>query len=91
MDLRLPPLLNQAALFTRAATFGDTADLYYHSPSNRIAANYSPQTSGLMEKSKVHQQRGSALMRMRATHERAVLAWPSSGGTTHIPSIPRLI
>lgn len=56
MDLRLPPLLNQAALFTRAATFGDTADLYYHSPSNRVGANYSPQTCGLLEKSKARAQ-----------------------------------
>jgi hypothetical protein len=38
----LPPLLNDRALFTKAATYGDKDDPFYHSPSNRIAANYSP-------------------------------------------------
>jgi len=38
---RMPPVLNENALFTRAATFGNTNDLYYHSPSNTIASNYS--------------------------------------------------
>lgn len=37
----LPPLLNELSLFTRAAPFGDTADMYYHSPSDKIGSNYS--------------------------------------------------
>jgi dynein heavy chain, axonemal len=43
---RLPPLLNDRALFTRASPFNDKQDPSYHSPSNRIAANYSPVGSG---------------------------------------------
>jgi hypothetical protein len=41
MKRELAPMLNELSLFTRAATFGDTNDLYYHAPSNRIggAAN----------------------------------------------------
>lgn len=37
---RFSPFLNEHALFTKAATFGDTNDLYYHSPCHRIACNY---------------------------------------------------
>jgi hypothetical protein len=33
----------------RAGTFGDTNDLYYHAPSNRIGANYSPGANGVLE------------------------------------------
>jgi len=39
---RMPPILNGDALFTQSAPFGDTNDLYYHSPANRIGSNYSP-------------------------------------------------
>lgn len=35
-------MLNDKALFTRAAAFGDTADQAYHAPSNRIGVNLSP-------------------------------------------------
>ncbi|MEW5299252.1 MAG: hypothetical protein WDW36_002285 [Sanguina aurantia] len=37
-----PPLMNDRALFTKAAPFGDKDDPYYHSPSSRIGGNYSP-------------------------------------------------
>ncbi|KAF6266164.1 dynein heavy chain 9 [Scenedesmus sp. NREL 46B-D3] len=39
---KLPPVLNDKALFTRAAPFGDRADQSYHAPSNRIGVYYSP-------------------------------------------------
>lgn len=39
---KLPPVLNDKALFTRAAPFGDRADQAYHAPSNRIGVYYSP-------------------------------------------------
>ena len=39
---KLPPMINDRSLFTRAAPFGDKDDPFYHSPSNRIASNYSP-------------------------------------------------
>eukprot|EP00878_Enallax_costatus_P013463 GHUV01014078.1.p1 GENE.GHUV01014078.1~~GHUV01014078.1.p1 ORF type:complete len:1340 (+),score=424.03 GHUV01014078.1:252-4271(+) len=39
---KLPPVLNDKALFTRAATYGDRADQSYHAPSNRIGVHYSP-------------------------------------------------
>ena len=45
----LAPMLNELSLFTRASTFGDTNDLYYHAPSNRIGANYSPAAKGVLE------------------------------------------
>ncbi|KAK9812825.1 hypothetical protein WJX72_004356 [[Myrmecia] bisecta] len=39
---RCPPLLNDRSLFTKAATFGNKADPYYHSPSARIANHFTP-------------------------------------------------
>lgn len=39
---RLPPVLNDRALFTKAAPYGDRGDQTYHAPSNRIGVNYSP-------------------------------------------------
>eukprot|EP00775_Hariotina_reticulata_P006670 gene6670-6894_t len=39
---KLPPVLNDKALFTKAAPFGDRADQSYHGPSNRIGVYYSP-------------------------------------------------
>eukprot|EP00879_Flechtneria_rotunda_P028769 GHRR01030989.1.p1 GENE.GHRR01030989.1~~GHRR01030989.1.p1 ORF type:complete len:247 (+),score=89.89 GHRR01030989.1:526-1266(+) len=39
---KLPPVLNDKALFTKAAPFGDRADGAYHAPSNRIGVYYSP-------------------------------------------------
>jgi hypothetical protein len=39
---KLPPVLNDKALFMRAAPFGDRADQAYHAPSNRIGVYYSP-------------------------------------------------
>ncbi len=39
----LPPMVNDRALFTKAAPFNDKEDPFYHSPSNRIGNNYSPQ------------------------------------------------
>jgi len=46
---RIPELLNELALFTRASPYGDTNDLYYHAPSNRVAVNYSPASQGVLE------------------------------------------
>lgn len=39
---KLPPVVNDKALFTRAAPFGDRADQAYHAPSNKIGAYLSP-------------------------------------------------
>lgn len=39
---KLPPVINDKALFTKAATYGDRADQAYHAPSNRIGVHYSP-------------------------------------------------
>ncbi|KAJ9530634.1 hypothetical protein QJQ45_014736, partial [Haematococcus lacustris] len=39
---KLPPMVNDRSLFTRAAPFNDKDDPFYHSPSNRIGSNYSP-------------------------------------------------
>ena len=39
---KLPPMLNERSLFTRASPFGNKEDPFYHSPSSRIANNYSP-------------------------------------------------
>lgn len=39
---KLPPMVNDRSLFTKAAPFGNKEDPFYHSPSNRIANNYSP-------------------------------------------------
>ena len=39
---RLPPVLNDKSLFTKAAPYGDREDQAYHAPSNRIGVNYSP-------------------------------------------------
>lgn len=42
---RLPAAVNEQALFTKAATYGDTEDPFYHSPCNRIGSNYSPEAA----------------------------------------------
>lgn len=42
---KLPPVVNDKALFTKAAPYGDRADQAYHAPSNKIAAYYSPEAS----------------------------------------------
>lgn len=39
---KLPPVLNETSLFTRAASFPERGDIFYHSPSSRISAHYSP-------------------------------------------------
>jgi hypothetical protein len=39
---KLPPLINDNALFTRAAPFSNRADQAYHAPSNRIGCFLSP-------------------------------------------------
>ena len=39
---KLPPMVNDRSLFTRAAPFYDKSDPFYHSPSQRIGSNYSP-------------------------------------------------
>ncbi|CAG9464833.1 unnamed protein product [Pedinophyceae sp. YPF-701] len=38
---RLPPMVNDQSLFTLAATYGDTNDPFYHSPSTRIGSSLS--------------------------------------------------
>lgn len=38
----LPSVVNDRALFTRAATYGNVRDKFYHSPLNRIATYLSP-------------------------------------------------
>lgn len=40
---KLPPMVNDRALFTKAAPFNDKDDPFYHSPSNKIGSNYSPE------------------------------------------------
>jgi hypothetical protein len=42
---KLPPVVNDKALFTKAAPYGDRADQAYHAPSNKIGAYYSPEAS----------------------------------------------
>jgi dynein heavy chain len=42
---KLPPVVNDKALFTRAAPYGDRSDQAYHAPSNRIGSYYSPASS----------------------------------------------
>ena len=39
---KLPAMVNDRALFTRAAPFNDKEDPFYHSPSSRIGNNFSP-------------------------------------------------
>jgi hypothetical protein len=38
-------VVNDKALFTKAAPYGDRADQAYHAPSNKIGAYYSPEAS----------------------------------------------
>ena len=56
----LPPLLNELSLFTRAAPFGDTADMYYHSPSDKIGSNYAKAT-GMVRVATSRRVRGGEL------------------------------
>lgn len=66
---KLPPVLNDKALFTRAAPFGDRADQAYHAPSNRIGAYYSPAArvaaAALFEE---HPQAGGLVVRRTMSH-----------------------
>ncbi|GMH33280.1 hypothetical protein BSKO_01114 [Bryopsis sp. KO-2023] len=39
---KLPPVINERALFTKAAPFTDLDDPYYHSPTNRVGNHYTP-------------------------------------------------
>lgn len=39
------PLLDERSLFTKAATYGDRGDPYYHPPSSRIGSYYTPTAS----------------------------------------------
>ena len=43
--LAAPPLLDERSLFTKAATYGDRGDPYYHPPSSRIGSYYTPTAS----------------------------------------------
>ena len=43
-------MLNEFSAFTRAATFGDVSDLYFHAPTNRIGANYTPTAARVLER-----------------------------------------
>ena len=38
----LPSVVNDRALFTRSATYGNVRDKFYHSPLNRIGTYLSP-------------------------------------------------
>ena len=52
-SLAPPPLLDERSLFTKAATYGDRGDPYYHPPSSRIGSYYTPTASAacdLLEK-----------------------------------------
>jgi hypothetical protein len=42
---RLPPAVNDQALFLRASAYGDCEDPFYHSPCNKIGSNYSPEAA----------------------------------------------
>jgi hypothetical protein len=42
---RLPPAINEQALFTKSCPYGDTDDPFYHSPCNKIGSNYSPEAA----------------------------------------------
>jgi hypothetical protein len=42
---RLPPVINDQALFTKASPYGDPEDPFYHSPSSKIGSYYSPQAA----------------------------------------------
>jgi hypothetical protein len=42
---RLPPAINDQALFTKASPYGDPEDPFYHSPSSKIGSYYSPQAA----------------------------------------------
>ncbi|DBB17907.1 TPA: hypothetical protein ACH3X3_002922 [Trebouxia sp. C0006] len=53
----VPPLLDERSLFTKAATYGDRGDPYYHPPSSRIGSYYTPAASracDLLEKAAGH-------------------------------------
>lgn len=39
---KLPPMINDSALFTLASPYGAPKDPYYHAPSTRIASHYTP-------------------------------------------------
>lgn len=56
-SLAPPPLLDERSLFTKAATYGDRADPYYHPPSSRIGSYYTPtaaKAGDLLEKVRRH-------------------------------------
>ena len=42
-----------------AATFGDVSDLYFHAPTNRIAANYTPTARLALERTRRKPKKGS--------------------------------
>lgn len=42
---RLPPAINDQALFTKSCPYGDSDDPFYHSPCNKIGSNYSPEAA----------------------------------------------
>ena len=44
------PMLNEYSTYTRAATFGNADDLYYHAPVGRIGSNYTPSSVGALER-----------------------------------------
>ena len=44
-SLAAPPLLDERSLFTKAATYGDRGDPFYHPPSSRIGSYYTPTAS----------------------------------------------
>lgn len=66
----IPPLLDDRSLFTKAATYGDQEDPFYHSPSSRIGSYYTPsagRAGDLLDKVN-HQQANGMTTELLATH-----------------------
>ena len=58
--LAAPPLLDERSLFTKAATYGDRGDPYYHPPSSRIGSYYTPTASKACDLLEKVRQRATA-------------------------------
>ncbi|KAL3158235.1 hypothetical protein ABBQ38_010487 [Trebouxia sp. C0009 RCD-2024] len=85
-SLAPPPLLDERSLFTKAATYGDRADPYYHPPSSRIGSYYTPtaaKAGDLLEKAAGHgpksPKKGTSAVMSRAAGKTAFKS-PAEGG-----------
>lgn len=76
---KLPPVVNDKALFTRAAPYGDRSDQAYHAPSNRIGSYYSPASSNAAAQlfEEFPQVRFLQLLVVMSTHSSS-FQWPSN-------------